>query len=191
MENFLKTKDIWGYIYLDETNKKWTIPIGSFKKRIDENRIYSFSDILNVELIEDGNSISKGGIGRAIVGGALFGGVGAIVGATTGHKHRQTCSKLQIKITLKNLNIPIEYISLINTETKKDSFTYKHNIGIAEQIFSVLQIICEQNKSNKECLSLNTSQDNIEELKKYKKLLDIGAINQEEFEIKKKELLNL
>lgn len=36
-----------------------------------------------------------------------------------------------------------------------------------------------------------TENDNIEEIKKYKELLDSGIITQEEFEKKKKELLNI
>ena len=36
-----------------------------------------------------------------------------------------------------------------------------------------------------------SKKDPIEEIKKYKELLDSGIINQEEFDKKKKELLNL
>ena len=40
-------------------------------------------------------------------------------------------------------------------------------------------------------LSNSSENDNIEQLKKYKQLLDEGVITEEEFEIKKKQLLNL
>ncbi len=40
-------------------------------------------------------------------------------------------------------------------------------------------------------LQKEVNSSNIDELKKYKELLDMGAITQEEFNKKKKELLNL
>ena len=190
--NFMPTKKIGNYLYLDENNKKLTIPQGLFRKKINEQKIYNYNDIVNFELIEDGNSISEGGVGRAIVGGALFGGIGAIVGGSTGHKHKQTCTNLKIKITLNNINNPVEYITFINTEIKKDSRLYKSYIKIAQEIISVLQIICETNKSINISQQINSpSVSNIDELKKYKELLDCGAITEEEFEKKKKEILNL
>lgn len=196
LSNFVITKKIGDYIYFDEENKKWTIPQGMFKKAIDGNRIFSYTDILNYELIEDGNSISKGGVGRAIVGGVLFGGAGAIVGGSTGHKQKQTCTKLQIKITLNNVNHPIEYITFISTETKKDSFIYTSSFNFAQQILSMLNIICQSNstenrKEIQEQLTSNSNFSVTDEIKKYKELLDMGAITQEEYERKKKELLNL
>lgn len=190
LSNFVVTKKIGDYIYFDEQNKKWTIPQGMFKKVIDGNKIFDYNDILDYELIEDGNSISKGGVGRAIVGGALFGGVGAIVGGSTGHKQKQTCTKLQIKITLNNTNHPIEYITFICAETKKDNFVYKSSFSFAQQILSMLAIICQSNSSS-ETSSTNSNFSVTDEIKKYKELLDIGAITQEEYEKKKNELLNI
>jgi hypothetical protein len=35
-------------------------------------KIYNYSDIVDFELLEDGESITKGGLGRAITGGLLF-----------------------------------------------------------------------------------------------------------------------
>lgn len=190
--NFNISKRIGKYLYIDEKNKKWTIPQGLLISRIVQSKIYNYADILSFELIEDGNSVSKGGIGRAIVGGALFGGIGAIVGGTTGHKQKQTCSRLQIKITLNSMNSPVEYITLINTEIKKSSYTYKSSFNIAQQILSVLQIICESSKSQALLKETNhASSSNINEIKKYKQLLDCGAISEEEFNIEKKKILNL
>ena len=189
VDSFIISKNIGGYIYFDEENKKWTIPQGLIKKTINSNKIFSYNDILSYELIEDGNSISKGGIGRAIVGGALFGGVGAIVGGSTGHKQKQTCTKLQIKITLNNIDNPIEYITFISTETKKDSFVYSNSYNVAQQILSMLEIVCNSKLDNTQ--EHNSEVSVVDEIKKYKELLDMGAITQEEYEKKKKELLNI
>lgn len=186
---FNVSKKVGNYIYFDEFNKKWTIPQGLFKKKINNSMIHSYNDITDFELIEDGNTISKGGIGRAVVGGALFGDIGAIVGGVTGHKYKQTCTRLQIKITLNDINSPIEYINFIDTETKKDSIIYKSAFTFAQEIISILQIICNSSGTTKQTKEI--SDFDIDEIRKYKELLDMGAITQEEFEMKKKELLNL
>lgn len=113
------------YFEVDEGKKLWLIPdgfVGGKKNPI----IYKFSDAVEFELIEDGNSITKGGIGRAVAGGLLFGGVGAIVGGVTGkRKTKSTVNKLQVKITVNSISEPIRYINLIASEVKKKSLTYK------------------------------------------------------------------
>lgn len=190
--NFNITKKIGNYLFIDENNKKWTVPQGLFKKTVNPQLIHSYTDILNYELIEDGDIVSKGGIGRALVGGTLFGGVGAVVGGVTGRKNNEVCRLLQIKITLNNLNNPVEYITLIQGSFPKNSFTYNTAFNMAQQIMSVLQIICDNNKdTSTEEQNDNNLSNNIEEIKKFKQLLDEGIITQQEFEIKKKELLNI
>lgn len=178
-EKFSPTKSIGNYIYFDEINKKFKIQTNS--------QIFLYSDIVDFELLEEGNSIEKGGVGRAVVGNLLFGSVGAIVGGATGHKSKNTCTNLKVKITLNNIKTPVEYIVLIYKEVEKDNYIYKNAINIAQEIISVLQIICSQNKT----ATIVEESSNIDEIKKYKNLLDIGAITKEEFEKKKKSLLNL
>ena len=61
---------------------------------------------------------------------------------------------------------------------------------------SMLQVMCEtqklkSNQSNLEKDNKNESLSVADEIKKFKELLDMGAITQDEFEYKKKELLNL
>ena len=60
----------------------------------------------------------------------------------------------------------------------------------------MLNIICQSNstenrKEIQEQLTSNSNFSVTDEIKKYKELLDMGAITQEEYERKKKELLNL
>lgn len=192
MSSFNPTKQISIFIYFDDKNKKFAIPKVSFSGTVQDMQIYNYSDILDYELIEDGNSISKGGIGRALVGGMLFGGVGAIVGGSTGHKQRATCSKLQIKITLNNMTTPVVYVNFIETETKKDSRLYKMSFAQAQETMSLLNIICQSIKTQETPNSVQITTPSLaDELIKFKQLLDTGAITQEEFEAIKKQLLNL
>ena len=46
-------------------------------------------------------------------------------------------------------------------------------------------------KTKEMATNVVSKQDSVEELKKYKELLDLGAITQEEYDIKKKEILGL
>ena len=64
-----------------------------------------FQDIVECEVIENGNPIAKGTVGRAIVGGVLAGGVGAIIGAST-HKTKTAISELYIRITRNDITNP-------------------------------------------------------------------------------------
>lgn len=195
---FTVTNKVGEIFYIDETNKLWTIPEGFLSKKINPNRIHHYSDIVNYELLEDGTSVSKGGVGRALVGGFLFGGVGAIVGGTTGHKQQQMCTSLKLKITLKDINYPVEYIEFVNDKTKKTGWYYKSIYEQAQAVLSCLDVICNEAKeqqaqqtTTKSAIEQNENKSIPDEIKKYKDLLDCGAITQEEYEAKKKQLLNL
>ena len=141
---YYPTKKIGNYIYIDEARKEWAIPTSFFSKI---KKVHKYSDIISFDLLEDGNSISSGGLERAAVGGLLFGGVGAIVGAATGkHKTKSTCYKLQIKISVKDTSKPAEFITLLSSEAKRNSFLYKMAFKNAQEIMSMLEIMCNQKK---------------------------------------------
>lgn len=151
-----------------------------------------YDNIIGYELLEDGGSIIKGGLGRAVAGGLLFGGVGAVVGGVTGKKTgKPTCTNLQVKIVLTNSSEPAHYLTLINTETKKDSFIYKQYYKDAQDICSKLEGIMQENQHQNNTQTVSAASDPAEELRKYKSLLDDGIISQEEFDAKKKQLLGL
>ena len=188
LENFNATKKVGSYFYIDEVNKQWVIPKGAISGRIKNATIYNYSDIISFELLEDGSSVATGGTGKALAGGILFGGVGALVGGVTGKKKiKNTCSLLQIKITVDNSDKAVEYINLINVETKKDGIVYKSAYSMAQEILSILEKIynssADKSKNNTEISSI------ADEILKFKNLLDSGVITQEEFEKKKNELL--
>lgn len=136
---FKPTKKIEKYFYLDEINKQWCVPCSKESKAV-----YNFSDLLDFELIENGNTVTGGSLGRAIAGNLIFGGVGATIGGMTG-KQKQTCNKLQIKITVKDLKHPALFITFIDYEVKKDGIIYRETIKSVEEIASLLQVIKSMN----------------------------------------------
>jgi len=192
LESFNPTKRIGNFVEFDDNNKKWLILSSILGKR-NKSTVYDYSDIVDFELLEDGESISSGGLGRALVGGALFGGAGAIVGGVTGKKKTKgICSSLKLKITLNNIYNPVVYVNFIETDMKKSGVLYKNAYKLAHECLSVLELICNQQQTSVESTShQGQSISAADEILKYKQLLDIGVLTQEEFEEKKKELLKI
>lgn len=141
VEEFISTNEVGGYIKFNNNTKQILIS-PNFNPRI-----VNYSDILDFELIENGETvITKSGLGKAVAGGILFGGVGAIVGGTTSKKKSVTSiSGLKIKVVVNDMNNPDSYINLITTSTKTDSFIYKNAYEVAQKILSMLQIATSQN----------------------------------------------
>ena len=154
---------------------------------------YYYSQIVDYELLEDGETITKGGLGRAVAGGVLFGGIGAIVGGVTGSKKTKgVCQSLQIKITFRNSPKQTEYLQFLSAETKKNSIVYKAAYQSAQNTISAIQVAADMvdNTSNADITSRQIMSE-ADEIIKFKKLLDDGIITQEEFEAKKRQLLGL
>ena len=118
----------------------------------------------------------------------MFGGVGAVIGGTSGKRvTKSTCKSLRIKITTKDISKPTVYINLISLETGTDGIVYRTAYESSQKILSMLDII-----SNADTFDDSTKTSSpADEVKKLKELLDMGASTQEEFDKKKRELLNL
>ena len=190
---FPATKKIGNYLWINNETKHWLAPkdVKAKLNLYSDSTIYNYSDIRDFELLEDGTTITSGGLGGAAIGGLLFGGTGAIVGSVTaGKKENQFCSKLQIKITLNNLSNPVVYIDLIDISTRRSSSKFTEAYDSAQEILSVLQLICDENSRTETSLQ-TTTLSVADEIKKFKELLDAGAITQEEYDLKKKQLLGI
>lgn len=88
LEAFNETDGFDYYIKIDNGNKTFILPVN--KKYMERGAdVFSFSELTDYELIEDGETITKGGFGTAVAGGILFGGVGAIVGGGLGKKKNE------------------------------------------------------------------------------------------------------
>lgn len=196
LASFEATKKISSFIEFDEEKRQWLVRGGILFASMKNQRVYDFDEIIEYELLEDGDSIIKGGMGRALVGGLLLGRTGAIVGGVTGEKKsKKIINSLKIKITVNDFKNPTVYINLINTKTKADSFVYKSIYDTAQQILSTFSLIQKQNENQEEAATIDEPQNTIlssaDEILKFKALLDSGVISQEEFEVKKRKLLDL
>lgn len=176
---FSPTKKVDSHLEVDENNHLWKLNY--------MNVIFHYSEIISYELLEDGESITKGSLGSALVGGALFGGVGALVGSAVGtRKTNREITEFKIKITTKNPLLPDVYINLLPTgKVKSSSFLYKSYCNAAQNILAVLAVMVDVSSPKASSVS------SADEIMKFKQLLDNDVISEEEFEFKKKQLLGL
>ncbi|QIB68619.1 SHOCT domain-containing protein [Aminipila butyrica] len=184
LSEFSATKVIGQCAEFDENNRYWMgLRNGPTKSWLDPI-VYKFDDIVNFELLEDGESVTKGGLGMAAIGGLVYGGVGAIVGSVVGKKKtKSSVNSLKIKITVRNNDDPAAYIDIFNKKLMADSSLYRQYFSEAQEILSMLSIITE---SNKPCEPKTSVAD---ELLKFKELLDAGILTQDEFNREKEKLL--
>ena len=89
------------------------------------------------------------------------------------------------------MNNPTVYINFIYRKLQTNSTMYKNLYRCAQECLSLLQLICDENRDNLDKSSVSTADSSADEILKYKNLLDMGAISQEEFDAKKKQLLDL
>lgn len=204
--NFDKTLFVEGYIWVDEKQKKWALPqklpFGDNYAVTPETEIYDYTDLIDYEVIFDKKRVVKGGsgFGDAVLNAVTWNTLGLAV-ITTGKKTTKSkCKNLSIKLTTGVPEHSELYIRLITIETDMTSIVYKDAVKNAEKIVSVLNTITSDNKPDvdvtpKDDKSVESEKTSgvsaADEIKKYKELLDMGAITEEEFDKKKKQLLDL
>lgn len=183
-DTFMPDKSFTKRFYIDTVHKKWQA-LGA---------VHDYSDLVSFEYQEDGGTIVSGGVGSAIVGGALFGSVGAVVGAATGKKKRSDfVNSMKIRLTVNSMSNPTEYIDMnpIRVRMKRSSGQYRKILQETQEILSCLELIIKENQNASATKDDALKSDPADVILKYKKLLDAGAITQEEYDEKKKKLLEL
>jgi len=182
-----------------------------FFKNTYNFRVFDCQDILSAEIIENGETITRtetkteGRLGRAIVGGVLFGGAGAVVGGLTGKSNSNSISvnyitQIDLKIIVKDTNNPVHIIRFLQTATGKQSYLYKNAIEKAMKCHAIINVLISQanEKDNastieiKEIAKEPPPKNNImvsTEIYKLLELMNQGIITEKEFEAQKKKLL--
>lgn len=160
------------------------------KGMLRDPRVINYSDIISYRVNQQGHNEKKHhGLTRAVVGGVLAGGVGAVVGAATGHKQTDYIDHLGLVVNLKDgSNFELVFIRKIE-QCKSNSLDARGSIKQMNSYISLLDSIIAKNQNQP--VQNKTKADPADEILKYKKLADQNIISQEEFEAKKKQLLNL
>lgn len=122
-------------VYVDAQNYQFAV-----KKDIDSAlKIYRFSDLFNVEFVDNGDGGSHGSIGGAIAGGILFGGVGALVGASAGASGR--CASMQVRLSVNDIRNPEIILNFISTEISRKDEQYKVAFEAAKSFCGLLAYV--------------------------------------------------
>ncbi|MFR9553411.1 MAG: SHOCT domain-containing protein [Rikenellaceae bacterium] len=164
----------------------------------DKINIYQidFSSIVSIEQIKNGTTIyqksTSGAIGRALVGGVLAGGVGAIVGGSTAKQNgKEKCTSLLTKIQLNDIANPsieiVWYKDKQGYENIEDSDFYTQ----AQKTLDMFKAIIATNEAMANVVKQVDSSSNVaDEIAKLHKLMIDGIITKEEFEAQKSKILN-
>ena len=162
------------------------------------SKTYRFSDLINYEVYENGQSKVKGRAGSALIGGAFFGLTGLIVGSSMSRKIEDKCNQLKLMIRLNDLDCPQIVITYVdNVAWDKTGFTYRTMKENLQQVCATLEYIMnaktlEQSAAEgPETQLLQEVKPLKEQLQELKEMLDSGLITEKEYEQKKKQLLNL
>lgn len=178
-------------LLIDNKNKKFI-----YQKGKKYSKTYSFSDLINYEVYENGKSQVQGRVGSALIGGAFFGLGGAIVGGSRSRSVNEKCNQLKLILRVKDFNCPEIVITYVNDlDVDKNSSIYRNMKSNLQSVCSMLEYMLnehtlEQSSAVKQGKNpVNAS--NKEQLKELKEMLDDGLITQDDYEQKKKQILGL
>lgn len=162
-----------GDVLFDDNHKIISIPylMNSRYREYTYSQIYKYME--NHKMVSTGGS----GIGRAIVGGMLFGPAGAVVGAVTKNRTlEEMASNMSIEIVfLVNGETVIETIKIsdfIDGNMSTDSWTYERYIKRVEKILHKLDEVYELSHQPDDLNQASISVPNISE-----KHTSVGDIN--------------
>lgn len=190
---FSATDKAGNFILADKNTKKFYIPATTSLGKTPD--LFDFNQLVDYELLEDGETLTskKVSLGKAAVGGLIFGPVGTIVGGLSGKsKTKSTCTSMSIRISVNSTLYNQIEIPLITKEVKKSSSAYKVAKDNANHIISLLDIIsdiAEKETPIPVTVQKTSSSSIADELSKMKGLLDAGVITQEDFDNFKKKIL--
>lgn len=140
------------------TKNSITIPgVKSFAIDLDLNRVtilgreYAFSDIIDFTFVDNSYIRKIGGstvtttdsgsmLGRAIVGGLLFGGVGAMVGGMTASQKTEVTEGTELKVESYAIQITVN-----DFEKPLIYLTFSNNFSVATLVASYLRVIIHRN----------------------------------------------
>ena len=179
-----------------ETQKKL---LGAYSYYESESVVLKFEQILDFEIFENGNSVVSSKTGSAIVGGLLFGGLGAIAGASGSRIISDNCKTLKLNIYTTDVANSVITLDLLDRGIEKNSAEYENIKDTINKMIGFLKIARESNrqaerKEDKKVIVENiediNQNNNLSKLKELAQLKEQGIITDKEFEESKKKILS-
>jgi hypothetical protein len=167
-------------ITLSSNDKKFIIFDGT------KSYSYSYDNLINIELVIDEHTTSSPSLGGAVVGGLLFGGVGAIIGSS-GKSYDKELKKIVLRITVDDIAIPIHDLVFLSLQVAwpLEKPFIKQSLDDVNNWYGRFATIIDRKKE----INANTGKMSIaDEIIKLKQLLDTGVITNDEFETSKRKL---
>ena len=185
------TRIIENSLFIDDDAEKWYYDSGkraAFYLKPDAAFpiVYGFSDILEISIARGGKTIrststtrKEKGIRKAIAGGLIAGETGVLLGGMLSRSSTATN-------TVESQTYYVNAVLYGENEVLSMPFLTEQS---AEQVRLALVGMIKDPLEEKN--SQDTSISSADEIRKFKQLLDDGIITQEEFNVKKKQLLGL
>lgn len=112
------------------------------KKDKNDTDWYSFEDLVSYELIVNNQTVVSGGVGQALVAGAMFGAIGAVAGGIVSKRKSTTkILNMTVRVTSNDFTKPVIFIDLIKKPVKNSSKEYKEAVENAQRIMGALDVI--------------------------------------------------
>jgi hypothetical protein len=164
-------------------------------KRI--HRICEPSEVVSAEILRDGYSVGKTSrtsqLGGALIGEALFGNVGGIVGALTGTvETKRMVSRIDLQIIVRDPSNPSFTVNIQNKKASQDSSTTERSEKIARDWLARIDVFI---RSADEMATAPAKTQSVEptsvadEIAKLATLQERGLLTDAEFQTEKRRLL--
>ncbi len=169
--------------------------------------VLKYSDIVSISYEENGSDVYNKSLGGAVVGGLLFGGVGAIVGGNTAKATQNKEIKIMsVKILLKSTSDSTIILKIYKAGSDGDILKTKNEVdrklyeGLMKEvagikdIFSIIIDMADKKIAQQKFTPVMqpvASTSVADELVKLAKLKESGILSEEEFNAQKARLLSL
>jgi hypothetical protein len=180
-------------IAIDQDAKK--VCLSSKKGTTLEHKVVGYRDLLEVEIMEDGHSITKTSrssqAGNAILGGILLGGVGAVVGAlTSSTKTTGKIRRVDLKIVVNDVKSPVFLINFMNVQANAGGIIHQAASKKAMEWLGRLKVLITMaDNEDKAAHTPIRVTSNADELLKLADLRDRGILTEQEFQQQKAQVL--
>lgn len=141
---FVHGTDFAGYVYIDKNPKRLCVVFKNLAYKL-----FNPESIIDVNIVENNSTVSNTGnqIGRAIVGGVLLGGAGAVIGGLTAGN--SIVDDLRVVVHLNDFDChTIELNCLTTPNIKRNSPDYQKVINAANSWYGLFNVLMHSNDQN-------------------------------------------
>lgn len=180
--------------------------LGAYSYYEDESIVLKFSEILDFEVFENGSSVLSSRTGSAVVGGLLFGEIGAVAGASGSRAISEECTTLKLKIYTNDVKHSVVTLDFLDSSIQKTGIfgvVYEELNEVIKKMISFLKIAREENRQVERKEDKKVTVENVEEIKTHsnnnvnlndlKELAELkekGILTDEEFAEAKQKILS-